>query len=248
MLQLKSDLADRLGRRLKHVTEELGRVREADVLLALIAELRDSGRHDNQALRRVAVVLAAEQAEARERLESRLPPGELRRLASKLEKVGDDLRARKPSRGWQWAMEARLTRRAETLVEALDEAGSIYLQERLHCVRIALKKLRYALEISSEASGVRQSMDIRTLKHGQDLLGRLHDLQVLIDHVRQIQPAVSLPDVTAWRRMDALMMSLENECRRLHAKFLHRQSKIRMICERVIRANGALPVRRAVAS
>jgi len=248
VLQLKRDLAVRLGRRLKHVTAELGRVRELDVLLALVAELRDSERHDVQALRRVAASLATEQAAVRERLESRLPIGELRRLARKLEKVGDDLRDRKPSHGWRWAVDARVTRRAETLLQALDTAGSIYLQERLHDVRIALKKFRYALEISGEAAGVRMSSDLRTLKRGQDVLGRLHDLQVLIDRVRQIQPAVTLPEVAAWRRLDALVTSLENDCRRLHAKFLHRQPKVRAICERVMRANGAASPRRAVAS
>src|SRR5262252_1561549 len=80
VLQLKHDVAVRLGRRLKHVTAELGRVRELDVLLAVIAELRESGRHDTLALRRVATELSAEQAETRQRLESRLPIGELRRL------------------------------------------------------------------------------------------------------------------------------------------------------------------------
>jgi hypothetical protein len=48
--------------------------------------------------------------------------------------------------------------------------------------------------------------------------------------------------------MDVLMMSLENDCRRLHAKFLHREAKLRAICERVARARGAAPARRAVAS
>ena len=248
VLQLKHDLAVRLGRRLRHVTAELGRVRELDVLLAVVAELRESGRHDTQALRRVATALTTEQSEARERLESRLPMGELRRLARKLEKVGDDLRDRKPSREWRWAVDARVTRRAETLLQTLDAAGSIYLQERLHDVRIALKKFRYALEISGEAAGVRMSADLRTLKRGQDVLGRLHDLQVLIDRVRQLQPAVTLPDVAVWRRLDALLMSLENDCRRLHAKFLHRQPMVRGICERVMRASGAAPARRAVAS
>src|SRR5262249_23179370 len=105
------------------------------------------------------------------------------------------------------------------------------------------------LEISGEAAGVRMSSDLRTLKRGQDVLGRLHDLQVLIDRVRQIQPVVTLPDVGVWRRLDTLVTSLENDCRRLHAKFLHRQPNVRAICERVMRASGAAaPARRAVAS
>src|SRR2546430_8912482 len=51
-----------------------------------------------------------------------------------------------------WAIDARVNRRAASVLGALDTAGSIYLQERLHDVRIALKKFRYALEISFERS------------------------------------------------------------------------------------------------
>ncbi len=248
VLQLKADVSDRLTRRLKHVTEELGRVRELDVLLAVIAELRNSERYDAQALRRIAIALTAEQSQARARLHQRLPMDELHRLVRKLEKLGDDLRERKPSKGWRWAVDARVTRRAEALVHALDAAGSIYLQERLHGVRIALKKFRYAVEIAGEASGTRPVADLRVLKRTQDILGRLHDLQVLIDRVRQIQPALALPDVAAWRKMDGLVTALENDCRRLHARFVHRQGQVRAICERVMRssdtANVKLPVTR----
>ena len=244
VLQLKADVSNRLTRRLKHVTEELGRVRELDVLLGLVASLRKSERYDGQALRRIAMALAAEQSEARTRMDERLPIGELHRLVRKLEKIGEGLRERKPSKGWRWAVDARVARRAEALTHALDSAGPIYLQERLHDVRIALKKLRYALEVSGEASGVKPMADIRTLKRAQDILGRLHDLQVLIDRVRQIQPAVSLPDLTTWRKMDGLLAALENDCRRVHAKFVHRQSEVRAICERVTRSGGAAPVKR----
>ncbi len=248
VLQLKADVSSRLTRRLKHVTAELGRVRELDVLLALVAELRESDRYDAQALRRVATALAAERTAARARLDDRLPMHVLHRLARKLEKVEDDLRGRKPSKSWRWAVEARVVRRADTLVHALDAAGSIYLQERLHEVRIALKKFRYALEIAGEASGARNAADLRVLKKAQDILGRLHDCQVLIDRVRQIQPAVALPDVAVWRKIDGLVSTLENDCRRLHAKFVHRQGQVRAIAERVARADTAVPSRRAVAS
>lgn len=248
VLELKRDIAMRLGRRLKHVTIELGRVRELAVLQKLVTELRESGRHDSQALRRLSAALAAEHAQARERLAAHLPTAALRRLARKLEKVADQLQDRKPSRGWQWAVDARVTRRAEDVVQTLNAAGSIYLQERLHDVRIALKKFRYALEISREASGAKLSPDLKALKRTQDILGHLHDRQILIDRIRQIQPAVVPPDITAWRKLDDLVVSLENECRRLHAKFLRREGTVRAICERSTRADGGAPARRAVAS
>ncbi len=249
VLQLKGELADRLGRRLKKVTERLGAVRELDVLGALVAELERSGQHDPGVLRRLSAVLADERTRARERLYAKLPRRELDRIARKLDRIGTHLRGHKPSRGWQWAVDARVTSRAGTLLRALDDAGAIYLPERLHHVRIALKKLRYAIEIAGEADGVKPIGDLKTLKRAQDVLGRLHDVQVLIDRIRQLQPSLAPPDVILWRKIDVLTASLENDCRRLHAKFLHQQSGIRALSERVARAGGrAAPERRAVAS
>jgi hypothetical protein len=46
VLELDPDVARRLGRRLRKVTERLGVVRELDVLSSLIEELHESGRHD----------------------------------------------------------------------------------------------------------------------------------------------------------------------------------------------------------
>jgi len=241
VLQLKPDLAERLGRRLRKVTERLGSVRELDVLAALVVELQDSGRHDPQVLRRVASFIAKDRLRARAHLGAKLPTGELERIARKIEKVGGDLRDRKASRGWQWAVDARVSRRADTLMKALDAAGSIYLPARLHHVRIAVKKLRYASEVAGDAAGVTSSPDIRTLKRSQDVLGRLHDAQVLIERVRQMQPALAQPDATMSRKIDTLLASLENDCRRLHGKFMHQRDGIRALCERVSRAAGGAP-------
>ena len=249
VLQLKPELASRLGRRLKKVTAGLGDVRELDVLVQLVDELRASGRHDQQVLRRVLTSINDDRRDARDRLQTKLPTKEIERVAHKLESVAKDLRDLKPSRGWQWAVDARVSRRAETLTQALDEAGSLYLPERLHQVRIALKKLRYAIEVAAESAGTKPSADVRALKRHQDILGRLHDLQVLIDRIRQMQPSLAPPDVTMWRKIDALIPSLEDECRRLHAKFVSQQGAIRALCDRVMRATEAAPPsRRAVAS
>ncbi len=249
ILELDAPLAARLGRRLKTVTVELGSVRELGVLVALVAELQDSGQFDTKALRRIGNALSTAHAHARARLLERLPVEDVERLARKLAKVGRDLRDGKPSRAWHWAIDARVNRRANTLLGALDIAGSIYLQERLHNVRIALKKFRYALEISSEAAGLKRPPAVRALKRHQDTLGHLHDLQLLIDRIREIQPSIAAPDDTMWSKIDAVVVSLEDECRRLHAKFIRRQGEIRSICEQASEATEAAPKsRRAIAS
>ena len=100
--------------------------------------------------------------------------------------VAGDLRSRRRRASWQWALDARVTHRALALKTALAEAGALYLPERLHVVRIALKKLRYACEVAPRRRGQYQSRT-RSLKRGQDILGRLHDVQVLLDRIRQVQ-------------------------------------------------------------
>jgi CHAD domain-containing protein len=247
VLQLKPGLADRLGRRLKKVTAQLGAVRELDVLADLMEELKVAGRCDREALRHVALAIGDGRGQARDRLYAKLPIRELERIARKLDKAGGDLRDRKPSRGWQWAVDARVSRRVGTLTDALDAAGSLYLPERLHHVRIALKKFRYALEVAGEAAGTKQSPDLRALKRHQDALGRLHDVQVLVDRVREMQPWIAAPDFSMWQKTDALIAWLEDDCRRQHAKFLRQRRSLRAICERVSRAADAAPqARRAM--
>jgi CHAD domain-containing protein len=246
VLELDPDVARRLGRRLRKVTERLGVVRELDVLTHLIEELHERGKYDSATLARLALAITETRARARDRLFGKLPTGELRRIAAKLGKVAGDLRDRKkPSRGWRWAVEARLTHRATALKHALIEAGALYLPERLHAVRIALKKLRYALEVAVDATGAPAAGDLRTLKRGQEILGQMHDLQILIERIREIQESIEPPDVTMWRNIDTLTMALENDCRRLHARFMRHQAGVRAVCDHVNRLKVATSARAA---
>jgi CHAD domain-containing protein len=122
--------------------------------------------------------------------------------------------------------------RAETLRTAIGDAGSLYLPERLHDVRIAMKKLRYATVVAAAASGDDRGAELRTLKRVQGLLGRLHDLQVLIDRARLTQAAVETPDLAMWREFDHLLSSLEQGCRRLHARYVRERGAVLAICEK----------------
>ena len=79
-------------------------------------------------------------------------------------------------------------------------------------------------------------------------LGRLHDVQILIERARQIQASVDPPDLTLWRNLDVLTMALENDCRRLHARFMRHQVAVRAVCDRVNRLKVATSARRAAAS
>jgi CHAD domain-containing protein len=243
VLQLDHDVAAKLGRRLRKVTVRLGSVRELDVLMLVIDELRESGRHSDRALTLVADAVARERSRVRQRALAKLPVGEMRRIARKLERIVNELeQSDEPEssppkaalRGWRWAIEARLAKRAKALRSAMDDAGAVYLPERLHAVRIALKKLRYALEFSVEVAGARSNPELQLLKRAQGLLGRMHDLQVFIGRVRQVQASLPQPDLSLWRDLDALVAAVENSCRRLHARYVRERAALEAICERVV--------------
>src|SRR5689334_3405838 len=184
VLQLDGRVTKRLTRKLRKLTRGLGQLRELDVLGLLVDELRESGRFSARALQLISAEVAAERRAFFDTLTDAGFNADLRRVSRKLEQAlerlpsdGDDP---DDTRAVRWAIEARLARRAEMLKEAIDRAGNVYLVERLHVVRIALKKLRYGVEVAQEVAGERRNPDLQLLKREQELLGRLHDLQMLI--------------------------------------------------------------------
>jgi CHAD domain-containing protein len=249
ILQLESSVSAKLGRRLRKVTRRLGVVRELDVLLFVIEELQSDRPEHRDALRRVHAVVRKAQDEARKRLLAHLPSDEMWRLARKLDRVVGKLKRgekarRHPSRAKTpaWVIDARIAHRAARLDEAMRDAGNLYLTERLHVVRIAVKKLRYALELSAPATPDRTSA-LRVLKRAQELLGRMHDLQVLIDRVRGVQASLTPPNLTAWRELDALVIALDESCRRLHARYVRDRGATAAIAVRLSAAPAAAPRR-----
>jgi CHAD domain-containing protein len=233
VLHLATDAGDKLNRRLRKVTRVLGPVRELDVLLHLINELVADGRHDAAVLATVKEHVDVE----RERWRAeKAVPFELRRLAHKLERASAEVKRGgdgAAGRAWRWALDARIARRTAALRQAIDEAGGMYLPGRLHVVRIALKKLRYAVELSSEAGRAIDAANLRALKRWQDLLGRLHDIQVLIDRVRQVQASSGSSPLATRGGFDALVGTLEADCRQLHARYVRQRPAILTLCEQL---------------
>ena len=109
-------------------------------------------------------------------------------------------------------------------------AGHMYAPEQLHQVRIAAKKLRYAMELAFDAGVKSASAPVRAVKRAQDTLGRLHDLQVLQSHVAAVQAEPSgrsLPD----GGLDIISRALEDECRHLHARYVATMPKLAEVVE-----------------
>jgi CHAD domain-containing protein len=210
-------------------------VRDLDVLTLLVDELRGSGRLPDRALRRLGGAVRQARDEARGGLSLTAVAADLKRVGRKFEAIAVELESadRERSPAWRWAVDARVSRRASTLKAAIEEAGALYLPERLHRVRLALKKLRYGVELAVETSGIKENSDLVTLRRGQVLLGRLLDLQVLIERVRNVQASLTPPDPAAWRELDALVTALEHGCRRLHARYVRDRTALTLLCDRL---------------
>jgi CHAD domain-containing protein len=238
-LELDAKTARDLQRRLKKFTKALGAVRELDVMLLLIQELHRNPDCSRRGLKHVGALVRQAQAAAHERLVSRFPLDRIHRLTRRLERAGRHLNAddrrgrthrdRRPKRAWLWMLDAQATRRAARVQSAIQSAGAVYRLEGLHEVRIALKKLRYAAELGAEARQTRSSADIAALKTAQDLLGRLHDQEVLITRIRQAQVSLSPPNLTIWRELASLVRAIEDDCRALHARYIRDRPKLMAI-------------------
>jgi hypothetical protein len=68
---------------------------------------------------------------------------------------------------------------------------------------------------------------VRTIKRVQDLLGKLHDLQVLQEHIAAAQISGDSARSESRAALEALASYVEGECRRLHGRYLSSSAAIR---------------------
>ena len=229
-----------LRKSVRKLTRVLGPVRELDVALLNLDQLRTSGELSEAAIGCLRQLVAEE----RQRLGSEMVKCICQYDLQKLQKKAIAAANRGPwtpgTRDPRRAAQAmgRAARRAVGLRAAMENAAGIYLPDRLHEVRIAVKKLRYALEIAQDLSGSRATARIRTLKRVQDLLGRMHDLEMLIARTRAIQSRAGAPDLKLSADLDRLVRRLENECRRLHVRYMNERKALRAICDYVTARDG----------
>lgn len=127
------------------------------------------------------------------------------------------------------ALDHRRRKRAAALRTSLGELGTLYVPDRLHAVRLAAKKLRYALEAEAAVRRAPVTRDIRVLTTMQEHLGHLHDLQVLQG---RLHAAGHDPEPGRLRRMHS---DLERECRTLHARVVSRAKTWLRLADRVAR-------------
>jgi CHAD domain-containing protein len=228
----------KVEKKMRRLTRALGPVRELDVALQTLDALHQSGTVPAAAIARLRQEIALERRRLHAQMCEAVSRVDIPRLQRKLlaaaRKCHPAGRIRDPKRIAR--ARARAADRAERLRVAVDNAATLYLPDRLHEVRVAVKKLRYALEVAKELSGSRAVAQIRTLKSVQDLLGRMHDLEVLIARVRGLQGSPQAPPLRVSATLDHLVRHLETECRQLHGRYVTRRRKLLAVCDAAERA------------
>jgi CHAD domain-containing protein len=238
LLQFKGASTGKLDAKLRRVVRRVELVRQSDARLTLFDDLLARERRGRLAAARVRDNLEQQAKRARTDLFRKKLGHDIRRTAAKLTGELETLQTtgdtRTQVRDLQWAVRARVARRASDLKVAIQAAGAVYLASRLVDVRTALRKLRFGTELASEVSPGVAGQDLRILVRSHTLLGELDDLQTLIDSIRQVQSTLATPDLKAWRDLDALVVSLENRCRGLHARYVRERTALMALCDRLV--------------
>jgi len=111
-------------------------------------------------------------------------------------------------------------------------AGAILIVDRVHAVRIAVKRLRYALELTEELRLARTATLVSSLRSIQDVLGQLHDLDVLRHEAATVRRDVP-PDSIVAKDLERMSTALDADIRQLHARYLRGARKLAALADRV---------------
>jgi CHAD domain-containing protein len=231
----------KLTKAVSRLTRALGSVRELDVALLNLDELAADGSVPTEGIDLLRTSLEEERQRLFAHMVGQIERIDLERLERKAFAAARRFHVAGDAAQWNpkklKTVARRAARRALSLQAAIENAGGIYLPDRLHQVRIAVKKLRYVLEVARELSRSRASARLRMLKAVQDLLGRMHDLEVLIMRIRALQGSDRAPTLKVSADLDRLVRRLEMECRRLHVRYMGFKKKLLELCDYVTAAD-----------
>jgi CHAD domain-containing protein len=232
--------AEKVARSVRRLTRLLGPARELDVSLSTLDELERDGGVPRAAIDRLRVSVAEERRRLQEQVRERIDEFDIQKIRKLAIAVARKRLDEKPPRNAEAIALARdrTARRARRLAAAIEHAAGMYLPDRLHDVRIAIKKLRYTLELDSgpRDGRSRNATALRTLRNMQDLLGRMHDLEVLIARTRSIQSSPGASTLKMSADLDGLVRRLETECRQLHGHYMATRARLIAVCDRLTRA------------
>jgi CHAD domain-containing protein len=228
------ELCRRLGRM-------LGKVRDLDITQEVFQTLSTRVPTASYAIAAARRSVERDQQQARRRFAKALDHLELRPLLQMRERPL--ITAVSFWKDWRRSVVTEMLARQQALCDAVERAPAVYMPNRIHRVRIAIKKLRYTLEVT-DATGIRVDIRMmRDLRKIQDLLGRVHDIDVARRVVRRLDGTdkAIAAEITL---LDAVMGA---DCVALHEKYLARRDRIRAACDHCTQVVAAARRRWSVA-
>ncbi len=234
-----SDALDRAGKQVRRITRALGPIRELDVALGHLAEMGPRAGISENTVAKVRAYLQDERQIHRQAMLHVITPTAVAKLHAQLH---DPPSHRHPVAHHDAELRSarrRSAQRALRLRIEVRRTGALYDSERLHAVRVATKKLRYALEVERELTKSRAMARINRLKGLQDALGLIHDYEILLARTREVQTAVAGSDRAMSTELGALVRTLEDACRDGHAAFLGGRDVLLDLCRKIISAARA---------
>lgn len=214
----------RIRRGLKWLARRLGAVRDADVILALLEEHRGAAR-GVEAQRHAALVALLEKrrAKARRSLREALDRDRYRRLTTRLRRSA----AAPATTGRADATAGRvLTDTLERMAGELERhaamTAAVPSADELHALRIAFKRTRYVLDLHAAVGGPAYDVERRLARELQDVLGVLHDHDLLLGWLAEGKGAFAGPWPVLEARLTAGRRRLLGRFRRLRKQWQER--------------------------
>ncbi len=219
----------------KQVGRCLGRVRDLDVQTALLLRME-------QRLPTTAAVAAI----ARARLQ-RFRSQQLRTSIKTLEKIDfaslvKPMSAMQPSwrermaltPPWTTRLRAHTAERVQGVRAAVTHETGAYFPRRVHGTRIALKKLRYVVEVAAASGTWRPLRLLSDLRKLQATLGELHDAETLLCTVQELVTAADASE----REIEVVRQVLEAEIAEQHARYIAKRDVVLAVCDACERFAG----------
>lgn len=212
---LVSELAPEHGSQKKllkllcRLRKKAGKVRDLDVQIAFLKELKVPDRQNQRA--QLLEWLDSEQTRRKKKLENAFDSETAEALRKRLRRV-------------QRAMKLDAINPLALAHKRLPDPGTAPLSEKmLHTCRIAAKKARYLAELAPESA--ERKLFIDELKKAQDAIGEWHDMMKLKEHAEHLfggvsdSPLVSvLQNISRakFRRATSALVSAINEISKAH--------------------------------
>jgi CHAD domain-containing protein len=218
---LPSDIRHRLLKMLRELSRTLGAVRECDVTLGLAATEAAQHEWPESSVALIRAALEEERARHHRALVKTLTASEWRSAIVPVRNRFRQMRAGVNHTDALAAARNRRIKRARALSRDVSEVGALYVPDQLHAIRIATKKLRYALEWEQQIGRKGWLRERKVLEAAQEELGEWHDRLVLQERIHRLRRSgdFARPVAGDFKRMAA---DLERECRARHAAILGR--------------------------